>query len=88
MNFESIKQDFIERFANFETVKGVYLLPAGLAGLWVVTYHLQFILQVFGLACFGYMAIEGVRKIGVNRIKQALKAEERKIRRKIRNDIK
>ncbi len=88
MNWKAIKLDLRERFANFETVKGLYLLPSGLVGLWVVFYHLQFILHIFGLVCFGYMVVEGIRKIGVNRIRQTIKAEELKFTRKKINDSK
>lgn len=62
--------DFKERFLNFETFKGVYLLPVGLIGLWVTLTHIQYLLYIIGFAYFGYMAIEGARKISVNRIKQ------------------
>lgn len=74
--WERFKQDFQERFLNFETAKGIYLLPAGLAGLYVTLFYLQFILQAFGGAIFGYMVFEGFRKITVNRIKQSQKVEE------------
>jgi len=68
--WEKIKQDIIERLLTVETAKGLYLLPAGLYGLYMVQYHQQFTYQLLLNVLFGYMVFEGVRKITVNRIKQ------------------
>ncbi len=76
---QTIKIDFKERFVNFETVRGLYLAPAGLLGAYIVIFHFQFILQAAGLIGFIYIAVDGIRKIGVNRIKQAIKEEELKL---------
>ena len=76
MFLERFKQDIKERFLNFETIKGTYLLPAGLAGMWVTWTNLQFILHAMGSVYFGYMIIEGARKILVNRVKQKIAQEQ------------
>lgn len=68
--WEHIKMDIKERFFNFETVKGAYLLPVGLLGLYITWNYVQFILYAIGFAYFGYMVLEGSRKISVNRIRQ------------------
>lgn len=81
MTLADLKRDFVERFLNFESLKGLYLLPAGLIGLVVTWTNLQFILHAMGTAYFGYMVVEGLRKIFVNRISQALKVEELKEKR-------
>jgi hypothetical protein len=38
----NLLQDFKERFLNFETVKGVYLLPAGGVICYVTLFYLQY----------------------------------------------
>lgn len=65
------KRDFKERFFNFETAKGIYLVPASLAGLYISFFQQQYFIQGFGAIFFGYWFYEGWRKILVNRIKQA-----------------
>lgn len=62
-------QDLKERFLTFETVKGVYLLPAGGVICYVPIFHLQDGIQAFCLALGIYMMVEGARKIQVNRVK-------------------
>lgn len=84
--WKKLKQDLKERLLKFETIRGLYLVPAGILGIWVIIYHFQFILHAIGAACFGYMIVDGVRKIGVNRVKQAIKDEENVIKRKLFND--
>ena len=74
----NILQDFKERFLNFETVKGIYLLPAGGAICYVTLFYLQYVIQAFCLALGIYMMVEGFRKIQVNRVKQSLAAERLK----------
>lgn len=71
--WEAFKRDMKERFLNFETAKGMFLIPAGLAGLYTTWYYTQFIIQVGCSILFIYMSSEGLRKIFVNRIKQAAK---------------
>ena len=41
----NILQDFKERFLNFETVKGIYLLPAGGVICYVTLFYLQYVIQ-------------------------------------------
>jgi hypothetical protein len=72
----NILQDFRERFLNFETVKGVYLLPAGGAICHVTLFYLQYVIQAFCLAFGIYMMVEGCRKILVNRVKQKIATEK------------
>ena len=74
----NILQDFKERFLNFETLKGVYLLPAGGVICYVTLFYLQYVIQAFCLALGIYMMVEGFRKIQVNRVKQSLAAERLK----------
>lgn len=71
----NILQDFKERFLNFETVKGVYLLPAGGVICYVTLFYLQYVIQAFCLALGVYMMVEGSRKIFVNRVKQKIATE-------------
>jgi hypothetical protein len=74
----NILQDFKERFLNFETVKGIYLLPAGGVICYVTLFYLQYVIQAFCLALGVYMMVEGSRKIFVNRVKQSLATERLK----------
>jgi hypothetical protein len=71
----NLLQDFKERFLNFETVKGVYLLPAGGVICYVTLFYLQYVIQAFCLALGVYMMVEGSRKIFVNRVKQKIATE-------------
>lgn len=64
------RKDFKERFMTFETAKGMYLIPAGLIGLYFTWYELQYLIQVAATLVFWYMISEGLRKVTVNRIKQ------------------
>ena len=74
----NLLQDFKERFLNFETVKGIYLLPAGGVICYVTLFYLQYVIQAFCLALGVYMMVEGFRKIQVNRVKQSLATERLK----------
>lgn len=71
--WEKFKQDFMERFMTFETAKGIYLIPAGLAIMYVSVFYMQYIIQATGIIFGWYMTSEGMRKVFVNRIKQAVK---------------
>jgi hypothetical protein len=71
----TLLQDFKERFLNFETAKGVYLIPAGLVLCYVTLMHLQYLIQAWGLLCGVYMSSEGMRKVFVNRVKQKIATE-------------
>jgi uncharacterized membrane protein len=74
----NILQDFKERFLTFETVKGIYLLPAGGVICYVTLFYLQYVIQAFCLTLGVYMMVEGFRKIQVNRVKQSLATERMK----------
>lgn len=74
--WERFKMDFRERFLNFETAKGIYMVPAGLFIVYFAIFHIAFVIQVT-FAIYGwYMFSEGLRKIFVNRIKQAVKQDQ------------
>ena len=45
----NLLQDFKERFLTFETVKGIYLLPAGGVICYVTLFYLQYVIQAFCL---------------------------------------
>lgn len=65
-----------ERFLNFETAKGIYLIPAGIIIIYVTLFHLQFIIQVAGVLFGWYFVSEGLRKVFVNRIKQSIATDK------------
>ena len=71
----NLLQVFKERFWTFETVKGIYLLPAGGVICYVTLFYLQYVIQAFCLALGVYMMVEGFRKIQVNRVKQKIATE-------------
>lgn len=78
MNWKDIKTDLRERLLNFETAKGVYMAPAGAAITYAAVFHIAFVIQVaFGLLGW-YIFSEGLRKIWVNRVKQALVRDQQK----------
>ena len=70
--WKKFKQDFRERFLNLETAKGIYLFPAGLVLIYASVYHVEYVIQAAGALAGGYFTYEGIRKITVNRVKQAL----------------
>lgn len=70
MSWKRFKQDFKERFLNFETAKGIYLLPAGVVVVYVSIYHIEFVIQTACTLAGLYFIYEGFRKITVNRIKE------------------
>lgn len=70
--WNKIKRDIVERFLNFETAKGIYLVPAGLLIIYVTIFYIQFILQAVFITGGVYMISEGLRKVFVNRIKQSV----------------
>jgi hypothetical protein len=74
--WKKFKRDFRERFLNFETAKGMYLVPAGAAIIYITLFHIQFIIQSTGVLLGGYALFEGLRKVFVNRIKQAAVVEK------------
>lgn len=69
---QRLVQDIKERFLNFETVRGIYLLPAGVIGLYITWSNLQFVIQIAATAGFGYLILDGLRKVFVNRVQQAV----------------
>lgn len=79
MTMEQLKMDLKQRFLNYETAKGVFFVAAGLIITWTAWFKIQFTIQIcatiFGL---GFFVVEGVRKISVNRVKQAIKQDQLK----------
>lgn len=70
--------DFKERFLNFETAKGIYMVPAGLAMAYAAIFHIAFVIQVSFALLGWYLFSEGLRKVWVNRVKQSLKKDQMK----------
>lgn len=70
---KKFKIDCKERFLNFETLRGLYLTPAGLITCYVSIYHIQYIIQAMGLSFGWYIVSDGLHKILVNRVKQKVK---------------
>lgn len=67
--WEKLKRDLKERFLNFETAKGFYLIPAGLAISYVAAYYMQYLMQTAGVLFGWYWASIGVWKIFINPVK-------------------
>lgn len=74
--WERIKMEIKERFLNFETAKGVYLVPSGIITMYITVYQQQHVITALGLLFGWYLVSEGLRKIWVNRYKQARKEAE------------
>ncbi len=70
---EAVKMDIKERFATFETMRGLYRVPAGALILFTVWSHVQFAIQVYFTVQALAMIGDGARKIFANRIKQDIK---------------
>lgn len=75
---KAFKRDIKERFATFETAKGVYLVPAGVVITYAAIFHVSFVIQTTFAAGGVYAVFEGLRKISVNRVKQSLAHERLK----------
>lgn len=80
--WKKFKHDFVERFLNFETAKGIYMVPAGIILTYMAIFHIAFIIQTAAGLLGWYTTSEGLRKIFVNRVKQKVKFEERVRKRK------
>lgn len=80
--WQKIKHDLYERFCNFETMRGVYEVPAGAVVIFVAVFNTAFLIKTMGALFGGYVICDGLRKIFVNRIKQQVArdvmAEKRK----------
>lgn len=72
----AIKRDFKERFAKFETIRGIILAPVGIALVYATWFHFQYALQVFLTGIGIYWAVDGARKIFVNRVQVELKRQQ------------
>ena len=68
--WSKLKMDFVERFLNFETAKGIYLVPAGFITIYVSIYYIQYLFIVGGCLLGWYLVSEGLRKVFVNRFAQ------------------
>jgi hypothetical protein len=77
-----LRQDIKERFANYETFKGIYFVFAGCVVIFVSIYYQQYVIQAVGVVFGWYFVSEGIRKICVNRFKQAEVREKIKEARK------
>jgi uncharacterized membrane protein YfcA len=71
--WKTLRREIKERFINFETVQGLYLLPCGIIGMAITWSHLQYILQAMGTSYFGYLILTGAWKVYYNPIKQKFK---------------
>jgi hypothetical protein len=71
--FEKIKQDFMERFFNFETFKGIYLIPAGALIIYLAIFHVQYLIQGVGVIFGWYWISIGLYKVGINPVKSDAK---------------
>jgi len=74
--WEKIKQEIRERFLNFETAKGIYMIPAGSVIIYVSVYYQQYLFMATGVIFGWYCVSEGLRKMLVNRFAQARKQKE------------
>jgi hypothetical protein len=85
--FEKLKQDFIERFLNFETARGIYLVPAGIVIMYLAIFHVNIVIGVTFFLGGLYAVSDGVRKIFVNRIKQKAVRDELLAKRKVATEV-
>lgn len=77
--------DLKERFGTMETLKGVFFFAAGVPGLWLAIYDLKHAFQFFYALAALYLIYEGLRKIFVNRVKQAVARDRRQAERMVRD---
>lgn len=76
-------QDFKERILTYETLKGIYFITAGMAMLWIVVVNERFAFKATIALFAWYVACEGMRKVQVNRIKQAA-AKQKLVNKRLR----
>ncbi len=76
----SLKQELKDRLLKFETLHGLYMVPLGIMGLWVLVFHFQYILHVLCALIFMYALIEGMRLIGYNPLKKAAAIAQKRLK--------
>ena len=65
------RTDLKERFLTYETAKGIYLIAGAIAITLTMLFYIQYSTYVMYGIIAQYMLSEGLRKVFVNRIKQA-----------------
>lgn len=81
--WRKIKQDLIERFGNWDTVKGIYGLIASIITLYVAITSVNYVIIVAAALWAGYGIVHHLYEAFANPIKAKLKEEELLLKRKI-----
>lgn len=63
--------DLKERFLNFNTVRGAFLIPLALIGIWIAITSFQYILHALAAIIFVLAIVEGLYQFFHNPIKKA-----------------
>lgn len=81
--WKKIKQDLIERFGNWDTVKGLYGLIASIITLYVAIAYVNYVIIVCGALWAIYGIIHHLYEAFANPIKAKIKEEDLIFKRKI-----
>ena len=81
----SLRQDFYERFVNYDTANGLYLMGAGILIILAAIFYPQHAFTAFWCAVGWWSFSHGIRMVLVNPIKLAEKRERLLAKRMVRN---
>lgn len=59
-----------ERFLKFEALHGLYWIPSGVAGIYTILFHMEFIFHVMGIWLCIFLILEGLYKLLYNPAKK------------------
>ena len=63
-------QELKDRFLKFEAIHGLYWIPTGIIGLYVVLFHIEYVIEVAAVWLFIFLILEGLYKLLHNPIKK------------------
>lgn len=66
----SLWTEIKDRFFKFETIHGLYWIPTGIIGLYVVLFHIEYVIEVAAVWLFIFLILEGLYKLLHNPIKK------------------
>lgn len=66
----SLWTELKDRFLKYETIHGIYWIPTGIIGIYVVIFHIEFAIEVAAIWLFLFLIIEGFYKLFHNPIKK------------------
>lgn len=66
----SLWTELKDRFLKFETLHGLYWIPTGIIGIYVVLFHIEYVIEVAAIWLFIFLILEGLYKLLHNPVKK------------------